>query len=157
MNGAFEEPTCASVCEFSAGSTEIPHWTVGGNSVDVVSVSYSEPAAGSQSIDLAGSGSGTLTQIVATTPGSTYTLKWKMAGNPVCGKQAKTMDVYWNSVLADRIEFSTEGHTVTSIGWVTRQVKVIASSSESSIKFADATPDNSWCGATLDDVSLVRT
>lgn len=157
MNGAFEEPACASVCEFSSGSNEIPHWIVGGNSVDVVSASYSEPAASSQSIDLSGSGSGTLTQTVATFPGNAYILKWQMAGNPVCGQPVKTMDVYWNDVLADTLKFSTGGRTVTSIGWVTRQIKVTANSSASSIKFADATPDHSWCGATLDDVSLVRT
>lgn len=157
MNGAFGEPACTGVCEFGAGNTGIPHWTVGGNSVDVVSANYSEPAAGSQSIDLSGSGSGTLTQVVATTTGASYILKWEIAGNPVCGQQIKTMDVYWDGVLADTLKFSTADHNVTSIGWVTRQIKVTANSSASSIQFADATPDDSWCGATLDDVSLVRT
>jgi choice-of-anchor C domain-containing protein len=157
LNGGFTEPACSSVCEVGARSTEIPHWTVGGNSVDIIPSGYFEPAAGSQSVDLSGGAPGTLTQTVTTAAGSTYLLRWHMAGNPVCGQQFKTMDVYWDGVLEDTFKFSTSGHTVKSMGWVTRQITVTANSSASSIKFADATPDHSQCGATLDEVSLVRT
>jgi choice-of-anchor C domain-containing protein len=157
LNGGFAEPACSSVCEVEGGSTGIPHWTVGGNSVDIISSSYFEPAAGSQSADLSGAAPGTLTQTATTTAGSTYRLRWHMAGNPVCGQQVKTMDVYWDGVLSDTLKFSTSVHTVKSMGWVTRQITVTASSSASSIEFADATPDHSQCGVTLDEVSLVRT
>jgi hypothetical protein len=37
LNGSFEVPSCApSFCEFSVGSTAMPHWKVGGNSIDLV-------------------------------------------------------------------------------------------------------------------------
>jgi hypothetical protein len=43
------------------------------------------------------------------------------------------------------------------MGWVFKHLTVKAKSWVSSIKFADATPDHSLCGATLDAVSLRRT
>jgi choice-of-anchor C domain-containing protein len=153
-NGGFEEPPCSSVCEYSTGSTAISHWTVGGNSVDIVNASYFQPAQGSQSLDLAGSTSGSLTQKVATTSGTLYLLKWEMAGNPVCGQPVKVMHVSWDGTVVGSFKFDTSGHSTASMGWVERHLTVKADGAKSTIKFADATPDHSACGATLDEVSL---
>jgi choice-of-anchor C domain-containing protein len=157
-NGNFSQPACggSGICEFFSGSTAIPHWTVGGSSVDITSANYFKPATGKASVDLSGSAPGSVTQQVATAAGGLYLLTWKMAGNLECGQAVKTMEVYWNGTLADTLEFNTSGHTTSSMGWVSRHITVAANSSVSSVEFADATPDKSRCGATLDEVSLVR-
>ena len=155
LNGGFERPAnCPQICEYAAGSTAIPHWTVGGNSVDITAANYWQPAQGTQSLDLSGAASGSVTQQVATTAGTSYILKWSMAGNPVCGQKVKTMDVFWNGALADSLKFNTTNHTQASMGWVRRHITVTAKGSTSSVEFADATPDDSRCGAVLDKVSL---
>jgi choice-of-anchor C domain-containing protein len=169
LNAGFEnqKPPCTDadnngICEYDQGSTAIPYWTVGGNSVDITTDNSFQSATGNTSVDLSGSASGSLTQKVATTAGSAYILKWRMAGNTACGQKTKTMEVYWNGVRLGTFGFNTSNHTTKSMGWVTRQITVTAGAQESSVEFADATPGNavaaglnSACGATLDDVSLV--
>jgi choice-of-anchor C domain-containing protein len=160
-NGGFRSPVvhCSpGFCEYNAGSTALPHWAIGGNSVDLVSRSVWMPAPGrTQSVDLSGSGSGTLAQSVNTTAGSTYRLKWQIAGNPVCGQAIKTMDIYWNETLVDSVTFDTSGHSRKSMGWTSEQLNVTATGSTSSVEFADVTPDDSVCGAVLDSVVLKAT
>jgi choice-of-anchor C domain-containing protein len=154
-NRGFEHPVCSSSCTFSAGSTAIPHWAVGGGSIDIVSASWWQPAGGSQSVDLAGVAPGSLTQDVATTAGTTYILRWHMAGNPEGGPKVKVMKVYWDGTLVRTCRFDTTGHTDTSMGWVRRQITVTATGPTSSIEFADATPHATLYGAALDRVALL--
>lgn len=154
-NGGFEEPAgCNPFCEYDAGSTAMPHWVIGGNSIDLVNTGYFQAAFGSQSVDLSGSAPGSVEQTVDTTSGVTYHLKWYMAGNPYCGQPVKTMRVYWNGNLIAAPRFDTTGHSPSDMGWVSHEKKVTAEGSTSTIEFADDTPDMSQCGATLDEVSL---
>jgi choice-of-anchor C domain-containing protein len=158
VNGGFESP---AVCpgqfdEYDRGSTAIPGWVVGGNSVDLVCHTYFVAAAGRQSIDLSGSTSGSVSQAVSTTPHETYRLSWYMAGNTNCGQAVKTMHVFWHGRLIEAPRFSITGHTNQSMGWVKKQVDVTATGATSNVEFADATPDHSECGATVDSVSLTR-
>ena len=156
QNGSFESPSIpSSVVEYDAGSTTMPNWTVGGNSVDLVEDSYWAAEDGDQSLDLSGSAPGSVSQTVATTAGSNYTLTWWMAGNPNCGQPIKTMNVYWDGALVDSPTFNDTGDSATSMGWVQLQLDVQATSSSTAVEFADATADQSQCGATLDNVSLV--
>lgn len=168
VNASFEKPACTGVdgngiCEFNGGSRAIPHWTVVGASVDITEARIFQSATGNASVDLSGSASGSLTQQVATTAGSAYILKWHMAGNTACGQKTKTMQVYWNGLRVGAFAFDTSKHTPKSMGWITRQIIVTARAQASTVGFADATQgnavaagDGSACGATLDDVSLVR-
>jgi choice-of-anchor C domain-containing protein len=154
-NGGFEEPAgCDPFCEYAAGSTAMPHWVIGGNSIDLVNTGYFQAAFGSQSVDLSGSAPGSVEQTVDTTSGVTYRLKWYMAGNPYCGQPIKIMDVYWDGTLIAAPRFNTTGHSPSDMGWVSHERQVTAEGSTSTIEFADATPDMSECGATLDEVSL---
>ena len=145
---------CPQNCTFSGGSTAIPHWTAGSDSIDIVPASYWQPAGGNQSVDLAGLAPGSLTQSVATTAGATYILSWYMAGNPA-GPKIKVMNVYWNGTLIHSYRFDITGHSPSSMGWVRRQVTVTATGPASSIEFADATPHPSVFGPALDRVALV--
>jgi choice-of-anchor C domain-containing protein len=159
LNHSFEKPICITgvgICDYTAGSRVMPHWTVGGHSVDLVAASYWKPAGGNQSLDLAGTAPGSVTQKVATTAGITYILSWYMAGNPDGAPMVKIMNVYWNGALVHSYRFNTTGHTLGSMGWVRRQVTVTATRSTSILKFADArTHGDSPYGPTLDLVSLV--
>lgn len=78
-----------------------------------------------------------------------------MAGNVACGQAVKTMHVFWEGRLIDSPTFDIAGHTDANLGWVHKQIDVTARSRASVVGFADATPDVSECGATLDNVSLV--
>jgi hypothetical protein len=132
----------------------MPHSVVGGNSIDLVNTDYFQAAFGSQSVNLSGSAPGSVEQTVDTTSGVTYHLKWYMAGNPYCGQPVKIMHVYWDGNLIAAPRFDTSGHSPSDMGWVSHEKKVTAEGSTSTIEFADATPDMSECGATLDEVSL---
>jgi len=158
VNGGFELPSDGSstYIEYAGGSTAIPGWTVGGNSVDVTSTSYWEADQGTQSLDLAGSAPGSVTQTVATTPGATYTLSWALAGNTNCGASVKTMDVGWNGTVVDAPTFDTTGHSNSSMGYVDEQVTVTATGPSSQITFADATAGDTLCGPVLDNVALIQ-
>jgi choice-of-anchor C domain-containing protein len=157
VNGSFEEPSIWQTnpfVEYDAGSTAMPGWTVGGNSIDLVGQNYWQAENGDQSVDLSGSAPGSVSQTVGTTPGANYTLSWYMAGNTNCGQTIKTMNVFWDGTLIDSPTFNTAGHSNTSMGWVQHQLNVTAAGASSAVEFADATPDMSPCGATLDNVSL---
>lgn len=160
VNGSFENPSIwqsNSLVEYNGGSTAMPGWTVGGNSVDLTAASYWTAEDGNQSLDLAGSASGSVAQTVTTTPGKDYTLSWYLAGNTNCGQAVKTLAVSWDGALADALAFDTTGHGNQAMGWVRRALIVKATGSSSVVGFADATPDNSQCGAVIDSVSLVPT
>jgi choice-of-anchor C domain-containing protein len=158
QNGSFESPSIwqtNSLVEYDAGSTAMPGWTVGGNSIDLVGENYWDAEDGDQSVDLSGAAPGSVSQAVATTAGANYTLSWYMAGNTNCGQSIKTMNVYWDGTLVDSPTFNDSGDSNTSMGWVQLQLNVQAAGSSSVLEFADATPDMSECGAALDNVSLV--
>lgn len=134
----------------------MPGWTVTSGSVDLVTSSYWQPALGSQSVDLAGSTSGSLTQSVSTVSGESYALGWYIAGNPDCGQSVKSMKVDWNGrpVEGAPYTFNDTGHSDAAMGWQHEEVTVTAESTTSVLSFADVTPDHSPCGSTLDGVTL---
>ena len=98
-----------------------------------------------------------MTQQIPTTKGRSYILRWALAGNWDCGQPVKTMAVYWDGNLVKMYTFNTTGHSGSDMGWVFKHITLKATSGTSSIGFADATPDHSLCGATLDAVSLRQT
>jgi choice-of-anchor C domain-containing protein len=160
LNRGFEKPVGCGVgpvyaCTYYAGTKAIPHWAVGGDSIDLTSSSFWQSAAGKQSIDLAGAEPGSVTQKVATTAGTTYTLGWHLAGNPQGPPAIKIMNVYWDGTFVRSVRFDTTGHTERSMGWVWQHVTVTATGTTSSITFADGrTSGYSPFGPALDLVTL---
>jgi choice-of-anchor C domain-containing protein len=161
INGDFEVPAItSSYSTYPNGNSGITGWTVGGNSVDILSSQW-PPAGGNQSIDLSGtcnckSPQGSLSQDVPTVPRQTYTLGWYMAGNFNCDQTDKLMAVDFDGspVVGSPFSFDESGPNGTVTNWTSHQVSVTATSDASSISFADVTPDKSECGSTLDSVSL---
>ncbi|HEX4833607.1 MAG TPA: choice-of-anchor C family protein, partial [Trebonia sp.] len=157
VNGSFEDPSvwqASAVNEYGAGSTVMPGWAIGGNSVDLIGQTYWAAADGAQSLDLSGGAPGSVAQAIPTTPGATYTLTWEMAGNTNCGQAVKTMNVSWDGTLAGAPSFNDSGDSGPAMGWAEQQLNVTAASASSTVEFADATLDGSQCGAALDNVSL---
>jgi YVTN family beta-propeller protein len=169
-NGGFEapidcpaDPHAPSGNVYSSPSTAIPGWTVGTSvvaggfppGVGIACSTTTTPGAGSQSLDLSGDAPGSVSQVVPTTPGTTYTLSWYGTGDPACGQASKAMDVYWNGTLIDSPTFNVLGKTGLSVNWSPEEMNVAATSATSTVEFSDVTPDGSACGALLDDVSLI--
>lgn len=154
-NGSFENPSgVGGFAEYGGGSTAMPGWTVGGNSIDQIG-GYWTSQDGAQSLDMAGGTSGSVSQTVATKVGTTYTLSWYEAGNPVCGQSPKVLTVTWNGTVLDSVTFDTTGHSTGAMGWTQHQLTVKADTTSTTIVLADATPDRSQCGVALDNVALV--
>ena len=156
-NGNFSRPAEGSTYGTVYPSAQkIPGWTVGGDSVDVIGRGYWSPPAGSppksQSLQLCSSAPGSITQTVKTTPGTGYLLRWYEAGNPQGGQDIKVMDVSWDKASRDYPAPSTKGHSLKNMGWSLKRQVVVASSAQSVLVFADATPGT--YGAVVADVSL---
>lgn len=156
QNGCFQDPVLKSG-DMTLGqrSTQIPGWTVGANSIDVVAENHWKPAAGcNQSIGLVGDSPGSVSQTVSTTFGDIYLLQWKMAADYNCGPVVKRMYVFWEGKLVAIPSFDMRGDGKSYMGWAANAVTVTAASTSSVIEFADGTTGAGPCGATLDAVSL---
>src|SRR3954463_10778368 len=107
VNGDFEQPPVTDrgigFTTYKGGSS-MPGWTVGGNSVDVVSdipdawVSWAA-ASGHQSVDLNGASAGSIYQALHPIAGQTYNLSFALAGNPVNAPYTVMMDFFWQGKL----------------------------------------------------------
>jgi hypothetical protein len=78
-----------------------------------------------------------------------------MAGNPSqgCGPVTKVLHVLWGGKIKEILTFNVSNDSDTSMGWVAKQLVVVAKAKTSVVTFADATASGP-CGATLDNVSL---
>jgi choice-of-anchor C domain-containing protein len=156
QNGCFQDSVLTSgYLTLGQGSMQIPGWTVGANSVDVVAANHWRPAPGcNQSVGLVGDSPGSVSQTVNTTFGDIYLLQWKMAADYNCGPVVKRMYVFWEGRLVAAPSFDMRGDGQSSMGWASKEVTVTAASNSSVIEFADGTTGGGPCGATLDGVSL---
>jgi len=137
----------------------IQGWKVGANSVDMMGHAYWKPLppgspGNAQSVDLSGGAPGSISQTVSTTAGSSYLLKWYLSGNNGCGQSTKVMQVFWDRKLIASPSINTGGPAASKMVWSSESQVVVASSAQSVLEFADATPDKSPCGAVVADVSL---
>ena len=158
-NGCLTAPSVSSQWgKFGPGSTSIPDWTIGGNSVDdavdAAKSGWQPPPGCGYSVDLSGNAPGSVSQAVTTTPGASYELHWYLSGNWNCAPTVKTMHVVWDGHVKDAPTFNTTGLSATSMHWVIQSVIVKATSAESDVRFGDASTRPSSAGAILGDVSL---
>ena len=150
-DGGFEIPPIVLVTSqtFSAG-TNVGGWMVDTGSVNVTRFSW-QPEEEEQSLDLNGSGAGSIYQDLATVPGQNYNLHFAFAGVP--GAPAlKTNQVWWNGTLLDTIIFNTTGHSVTAMGWTNGEYTVGATTTSTRLRFTSLTTGAS--GPALDAVSV---
>ncbi len=161
LNGDFENPTVANGSagfDVFAGGTTLEGWTVGGESVDLVGDNLSAwvswtAASGHQSIDLNGSGAGSIYQDVITYPGQTYTLSFALAANAVSTfRPFVRMQFYWDDLLVDTLSFAVILDR-SSPGWTYYRYSLVAPTDGARLIFESLEAAGTE-GAAIDDVVL---
>jgi hypothetical protein len=166
INGGFSVPAVPSENweAYPAGDAVIKGWTIGKVGVAVIGRQhYQQPPGYAQSIDLAADSNGSpgsLAQSVPTQAGVAYLLGWwatrANAGDGV--SEPAVLHVLWDGKLVDSLTLSPMGHTSTSMGWAHETVVLTATSSSSSLVFADASPQTNalsdWYAPALGGVTL---
>ena len=121
----------------------IADWSVGSTSVQVCGNLFIQTPAGiSQFVSLYLGAEGTVTQTIATVPGTTYLLQWYGAAEPTPpgNPPVKTMHVLWNDAGVASPTYDSAGETASKMHWTLHQVVVTATSASSTVQFTDATP-----------------
>jgi choice-of-anchor C domain-containing protein len=157
QNGSFEggPNPGSSWITLGAGSTVINGWSVVAGSIDYMGTAW-PASAGSRSIDLSGSGAGTIAQTFTTTPGTAYTVTFDFAGNPGygAGTGVKTLKVSVNNTnaVSTTYTFDTTGKTLSNLGWTTKTFTFTASAASTTLTFTSL--DNSVYGPVIDNILL---
>ncbi len=157
------------VLSVSAGGS-IPGWTVGAvpvgsnAGVQVYSASWVQvPPGANETVKLSyGAGSGSVSQTVKTTAGWTYLVQWYESGFPNYGPPeftsinwTKTVDVIWGGRLVAAPTFNAKANTNADMRWALRQEVLTATSSKTTLVFADATKQPpSGYSALIGNISL---
>lgn len=141
-NGGFETSPVGQYVPYRiyAGSNDLFGWTVLGYGVDVMPRFYKTPVGGNASLDLNGDAQGGISQLLATNPGTTYTVKFALSG---CVNQL--VKVSAGNVIA--YNFS-----VTSTGWVFKSFSFNANDYTTVLKFESQYTGT--CGPAIDNVSV---
>lgn len=123
VNGGFEAPVISNPCCNTVPPDALPGWTVDTGDINVVNGTYAGPASpgpnlayeGLQYLDLVGqSGSGSISQSIATVAGQVYQLTFAYSNNIFGGAAAAAATVSIGSLLAP-IAHSTA--TTTNLNW----------------------------------------
>jgi choice-of-anchor C domain-containing protein len=164
QNGSFEFGTITPCNTFNvpAGSTIITGWTVSVGNIDwegaPVPACGWQASNGNNSLDLVGTGGiGGIQQTFDTVPGTTYQVSFDMAGNYGAPPVIKPLAVIINGVTTN-FTFDTTGRNFDNMGWTTRTLTFLASSTTSTINFvSDVTASGGTlnAGAALDNVQVI--
>jgi len=162
QNGDFESgaATC-NVYNIAAGTNFTTGWTVSVGNIDWESSPACDgwsPSSGTHSLDLVGDvqGVGGVQQTFDTTAGVTYLVSFDLAGNYGALPVVKPLTVTINGV-ATNFTFDTTGKTGLNMGWTTRTLTFVASSSSSTISFVSDVRGLGGinnAGAALDNVRI---
>ena len=170
-SGSFESP--ATGCQ--GAPTSLPGWSVTTGNIDIVDSTCTGMTAadGAYFLDLTGTvgsgAGGTITQSIATTPGSQYTLNFYFGGNSQWQAQAgnpfseyqndgpiKSMDVLIDGAqLGATYSINTTGNLWTNPGWVYETTTFKATGNSTTLAFESL--DSGTYGPLLDGVSVTAT
>ena len=132
----------------------VQDWDIGGAGVDHIRT-YWTPSEGFHSIDLSRRGAGSVSQLIPTTTGGTYTVSFDMAGNPECGPAEKMLMVQWG----DQPAFGPYSYTTT--GYPVCRARGMADGDpgkpsgkrgRDQLTFEDVSTPSSACGVALDNI-----
>lgn len=150
-NGGFETSSCVSDPNYVTVTPNgcISSWIVQPDSVDYIK-GYWTPQAGSYSIDLSGSSSGSISQALTTVVGQRYALSFWVAGNPdQQGVQTGSVSV---GGAATPFSFDTTGWSRSNMGWTQHNLSFVATTNSTILTFASTT--GGAYGPALDSVSV---
>jgi choice-of-anchor C domain-containing protein len=153
-NGSFElgaaNPGGFFVQVNAGDSTSISNWTAGGNGVDYIGTLW--PASdGNRSVDLSSFSAGSVSQVLATTIGTTYEILFDMSGNSGGGPAVKTLLVSVDTAVptTGTYTYDTTGHP-SGTQWLTNSFNFTATSTSTTLTFSSQ-EFNFW-GPALDNV-----
>jgi subtilisin-like proprotein convertase family protein len=161
-NGSFETPVVPQGGPYPGlmqnMTTGLTGWIVASGNVDLLGLKspgnpYWQPAAGNQSIDLAGNTPGAIYQDIPTVAGQVYNLRFAHACNPD-GKTNHTASVFWAGVNVTNAAFLFANTTVANMGWQYVTLPVTGTGGLNRLEFEDLNGETDSAGPTLDDVSL---
>ncbi len=157
-NGSFENGTDpGSFTTVNAGdSTTITGWTVNSGSVDYIG-SYWQASDGSRSIDLDGNAQGSISQVLTTVSGDTYTVTFDLSGNPDGAPTVKTVQVGATGGTPQNFTYNTvaNGTTHSNMAYKNQSYTFTANSASTTLTFASQ--DAGSYGAVLDNVVVADT
>ncbi len=157
-NGSFETGTYvdggSGFEQLNAGDTSIDGWTVDSGSVDWIGT-YWPAEDGAMSIDLSGADAGTISQVLATTIGNTYTVSFFLSGNPAGPPTVKTLDVTATGAAPASYTYDVTGNDLTNMNWTAETFTFLATSASTTLSFVSTTAGA--FGPALDNVTISET
>jgi hypothetical protein len=152
VNGSFEDPVIAG--SFKLFSS-IPGWQPTGScgNIEIDRNAFGAAADGKQSVELNTTCVNGVSQVVATTPGASYSLAFAFAARPGTTAAQNRMEIRFDGRVVDQL-----GPRAPAAGlqWSIHQYEVTATGSSATLSFQGTDPTASdGAGTELDFVSLV--
>ncbi|MCL6730112.1 choice-of-anchor C family protein [Sphingomonas sp. SE220] len=154
INGSFEDgPDPGSFTEHVAGDTSITGWTVSSGTIDYIG-SYWETPFGENSIDLAGSSLGSITQeLTGLNIGQGYTITFWASKNPDGGSDPRTGLV---SVGGQTGAFAYSAfNSLADMQWAPYSFYFVADATSMFLTFAADASAGCCFGPALDNVGII--
>jgi hypothetical protein len=153
VNGSFEDPVIAGSFQLFSS---IPGWGPAGScgpGIEIDRNAFGAAADGKQSVELNTTCVNGVSQVVATTPGASYSLAFAFAARPGTTAAQNRMDVRFDGLVVDQLGPRAPG---AGLEWSVHQVEVTATGSSATLSFQGTDPTaTDGAGTELDFVSLV--
>jgi hypothetical protein len=153
VNGSFEDPVIAVPVQLVSS---IPGWQPTGScgpGIEIDRNAFGAAADGNQSIELNTTCVNGVSQVVATTPGASYSLAFAFAARPGTTAAQNRMDVRFDGLAVDHLGPQAPG---AELEWSIHQDEVTATGSSATLSFQGSDPTaGDAVGTELDFVSLV--
>ena len=153
VNGSFEDPVIAGSFQLFSS---IPGWQPTGScgpGIEIDRNAFGAAAEGNQSIELNTTCVNGVSQVVATTPGASYSLAFAFAARPGTTAAQNRMDVLFDGLTVDNLGPRAPG---AGLAWSLHQYEVTATGSSATLSFQGTDPTaGDGVGTELDFVSLV--
>ena len=152
VNGSFEAPVIAGSFQLFSS---IPGWQPTGScgNIEIDRNAFGAAADGKQSVELNTTCVNGVSQVVATTPGASYSLAFAFAARPGTPAAQNQMEIRFDGLVVDELGPRAPG---AGLQWSVHQYEVTATGSSATLSFQGTDPTASHgAGTELDFVSLV--
>jgi len=156
VNGSFEDPVIAGSFQLFSS---IPGWQPTGScgpgnvDIEIDRNAFGAAADGKQSVELNTTCVNGVSQVVATTPGASYSLAFAFAARPGTTAAQNRMEIRFDGQVVDELGPRAPG---AGLGWSVHQYEVTATGSSATLSFLGSDPTaGDGVGTELDFVSLV--
>lgn len=153
-NGGFEIGPGQGSILLTAGDLSIGGWKVIGIDVHYVRETYWHGHESPASVDLDGGSNGGVEQVIATTPGQTYLLSFRLAGNLYDAPPVKTVHIEAAGQVTN-VTYDGTGQDRNAPRWDLHTWMFRAEAETTTLRFLSTTTPSSF-GPALDDVSVTR-